>query len=387
MNECFFNNVKLLAGEMALENLPFEISSSGAKKPMLLCDEISNRLGYLREVYKVFNNNEITFNLVVKNLADTPSVFDCERLTKLFRSCDCDCIVAVGKYSAIATAKCIKLLVKDGSNFLSTYKNQEVSGYSLMSIPLFVVPTGLGCGFETCNRVRIPDTNSNIIYELNCNFAQTNVVICDIRMVDIMPPQLIVESGVSSFARAIIGYGACGENFVAESYLIAGIKMLTENFMSCLMHNAQKMRTLNLLIANVIVGIGKEALEYSLIDKLSFVLADRYRQSISKMYLSLFPFYVFSKFNKTGDLSKALLYLKGEDEYAMTTPKGRIQRLESTIREFYNRIGQLTDFDIRLSSIGVKTEDIPSIIDNYLSCNAEEKDTRDAISELLTRAI
>lgn len=79
--------------------------------------------------------------------------------------------------------------------------------------------------------------------------------------------------------------------------------------------------------------------------------------------------------------------MKGEDEYAMTTPKGRIQRLESTIREFYNRIGQLTDFDIRLSSIGVKTEDIPSIIDNYLSCNAEEKDTRDAISELLTRAI
>lgn len=388
MNNNFLNNVKLLSGDKALENLPFEIVANGAKRPLLVCDEISNRLGYLRDLYKVFNNNDIVFGVVINNIADTPTVGDCERIAKLFRSGDCDSIVAIGRYAAISVAKCVKLLIKDGGNFMSAYKNQEVSGYSLMNIPLFVVPTGLGCGFETSNKIRISDDKSNAIYEINCNFAQTSVVVCDGRMVDVMPTKLIVDTGLSCYARAIVGHILSGENFVAKTYLESGLRLLKENFFPCLMKNANKKLSLQLLTANVIVGIGNEAATPTMLDRLSYVLSDRYDVSIDKMYLSLFPHYLFNSNFLELDLTEVLLYLVGEEEYSMTTPKGRLQKFESVVRELYNKVGVLVDFDIKLSSIGVQNDDVDGIVDNYVACYGDnEEKIREKIGTLLLKCV
>lgn len=388
MSEQFCNNIKILSGERAIENLPFEINAKSVKKPMLICDEISYRLGYLSELLNVFNNNDIKFSAIVKKIADKANAYDCERLIKIFNNSDCDSIVVLGGESAIITAKCIKLMAKDGNKFLSAYKNQRISSYSLMEVPLFVVPIGLGCGIEASKKVRVPDTNNNMVYEMSCEFARTNVVVCDKKMLDVMPVGTIADTCLSSLAKAMYGYLNSNNNFMAKSYFCAGMQLLKDYFLPYLTRNGDKSKALQIMTANIIISCAYGEIPDNFFDKLCHVISDRYEVSFNKIYLSLFPYVLFDQNHSQEDLQRLLLYVIGEKDYSMTTPKGRVQKLEIAIRELYNTVGVLINYKIGLTSLGITQEILPEIAQNYIQSYGDSTGkTADDIINLLSKAL
>ena len=53
------NDVKFLIGDTALENLMFELRLNGCKTPMLVCDDMANRLGYKRELFRAVDRKSV----------------------------------------------------------------------------------------------------------------------------------------------------------------------------------------------------------------------------------------------------------------------------------------------------------------------------------------
>ncbi|MDE6614419.1 MAG: iron-containing alcohol dehydrogenase, partial [Clostridia bacterium] len=152
----FERDIKFLVGEKALRRSVKEINNSGARRVLLICDTMSDRVGQLKDMLRQFNK-EVNVVDKIKSIGDIATVEDCEKALRAYKAGECDSIIALGKKSAVAVAKAVKIMLKDGISLISNYRNFTVNNISSVRVPLIVVPTNLSSGVEACNFVRIYD--------------------------------------------------------------------------------------------------------------------------------------------------------------------------------------------------------------------------------------
>ena len=199
----FESDIKFMTGDKALRKAITEITNFGCRRIMLICDEVSERVGQVDDMLRQFNK-ELNIVETFKRIGDIATVEDCEKALRNYRTKDCDSILVVGRKSAVAVAKAVKIMLKDDISFMSNYRTCSVNNISSLHIPLIVVPTNLSTGFEAANFVRIYDTENNEIFEFNTPFAQTNIIILDPIMTDTMPAKTIAASGLYALAMAVL---------------------------------------------------------------------------------------------------------------------------------------------------------------------------------------
>lgn len=130
---------KIICGAGAVGQIPDILRRIGCKKILLVCDSSYPFLG-IRENIDSLPYQKAVFNAFTSN----PLYEDVYKGVELFRSGQCDAIIAVGGGSSIDVAKCIKLYCK--MDPAVNYLTQE---YADTEIPLLAVPTTAGTGSES----------------------------------------------------------------------------------------------------------------------------------------------------------------------------------------------------------------------------------------------
>ena len=385
----FERDIKFVVGEKALRRSVKEINNLGARRVLLICDEMSDRVGQLKDMLRQFNK-EVNVVEQLKRFGDIATVEDCEKSLRAYKASECDSIIVLGKKSAVAVAKAVKIMLKDGISLVSNYRNFTVNNISSVRVPLIVVPTNLSSGVEASNFVRIYDVEHNDIFEFNTSFAQTNLIVIDPLMTDTMPPKSIATSGLHSLAMAIMSLTSESENTpLQEVYAITSIKMLTENLKKCILQNKLKSFRFRVLFASILAGYAYWQKPKDILSELSDRMSDRYRANYGNIFLILFMNYIsMHKWNPDFD-SDNLINLLGDNAYLVLKDAKEGQNvIADSVKNYYKRLKNYVDYVDNLEDLGIKREDFVDIASSVISMHTDESKeyTFSFIMELLEKS-
>lgn len=375
------NDVKFLIGDTALENLMFELRLNGCKTPMLVCDDMANRLGYKRELFRAVDGSDCDLAYIDQKIADIATIDDVERIARAYVAGGCDCIIGLGRKAVVQTTKCAKVLLREGVSNLSHYDDCPIGKYPVRDVPLFLVPTNFASGSECSDTARVYDTKRNKIYSFDTSYASTQVVVVDKRMTDIVPPKAIASYGLCAFAMACAGYLYESQVF-SKPYAEAAIELLNDTLIPCIVHNADRSKRTSMMAAVVLAGCGYGNLHKHLLTEMTDAISDRYRINYNNVFAILFRQYVRLHDNAPQLMSELLASLIGEHECAMCTRAGRPAKTLETIEQVYANVSEVVDYHERLSTMGVERSHFAALAQQVIATHGDKSDPEAAYSFL-----
>ena len=351
----FFCPVKVIAGNAALEHIPFELDSMGAKKPLIITDKGVRANGLLEPVESAFAATEVQIGAIFDEVPPDSSLQTVKAVTEIYRSNQCDAIIAIGGGSVIDTAKAANILVSEGGDDLLKYSGAHNLPRPLK--PFFVIPTTSGTGSEVTMVAVVSDTANNQKMAFASKYLMPSAAILDPRMTLTLPPHLTAMTGMDAMTHAVEAYTCLAANPISDAYATAAIKKISDNIFKVLENPKDADARLELAQASTMAGIAFSNAMVGIVHSLGHALG-AVAHLPHGLCMNLFLPYVLD-FNKDVNgqkIAELLLPLAGPDVYAQTPANQRADKAISIINTMRDRIHALTKLPRTLRETGKVSE-------------------------------
>lgn len=383
----FFCPVKIIAGHAALENIPFELNSLGAKTVLIITDKGVRSNQLLAPIEAAFENTEAKIKVIFDDVPPDSSLFVVRDAARVYRENQCDAIIAVGGGSVIDTAKATNILVSEGGDDLLQYSGAHNLPRPLK--PFFVIPTTSGTGSETTIAAVISDTEKNVKMPFASYHLLPNATILDPRMTLTLPPHLTAMTAMDAMTHAVESYTCMAANPISDAYATAAIKKISENLFKVLDNPKDTEARLELAQASTMAGIAFSNAMVGLVHSLGHALG-AVAHLPHGLCMNLFLPYVL-EYNKdvNGDkIAELLLPLAGAEVYAQTPVSQRADKTIAVLRDIRNKVHELTKLPRTLQETGKVSQDQFTAIaekaldDGSIIFNPKEASRKDLIAVL-----
>ncbi|WP_179997738.1 iron-containing alcohol dehydrogenase [Acinetobacter sp. YH12239] len=351
----FFCPVKVIAGNAALEHIPFELDSMGSKKPLIITDKGVRANGLLEPVEAAFAATEVKIGSIFDEVPPDSSLETVKAVTEMYRNNQCDAIIAIGGGSVIDTAKAANILVSEGGEDLLKYSGAHNLPRPLK--PFFVIPTTSGTGSEVTMVAVVSDTANNQKMAFASKYLMPSAAILDPRMTLTLPPHLTAMTGMDAMTHAVEAYTCLAANPISDAYATAAIKKISENLFKVLENPKDADARLELAQASTMAGIAFSNAMVGIVHSLGHALG-AVAHLPHGLCMNLFLPYVLD-YNKdvNGDkIADLLLPLAGTDIYAQTPANQRADKAIAIINTMRDRIYDLTKLPRTLRETGKVTQ-------------------------------
>ncbi len=363
----FFCPVKVIAGHAALEHIPFELASLGAKRPMIITDKGVRSNGLLAPIEAAFESTDVELGFIFDDVPPDSSLQTVRAVAQAYRANNCDAIIAVGGGSVIDTAKASNILVTEGGDDLTQYSGAHNLPKPLK--PFFVIPTTSGTGSEVTMVAVVSDTEKNVKLAFASNYLMPHAAILDPRMTQTLPPHLTAMTAMDAMTHAVEAYTCMAANPISDAYATAAIKEVSASLFNVLDNPTDADGRLELAQASTMAGIAFSNAMVGLVHSLGHALG-AVAHLPHGLCMNLFLPYVL-EYNKevNGDkIADLLLPLAGADIYAQTPANQRADKTISMLLTMRDRIHALTKLPRTLSETGkVSKEQFDEIADKALN--------------------
>ncbi|MGQ9372291.1 iron-containing alcohol dehydrogenase [Acinetobacter tandoii] len=351
----FFCPVKVIAGNAALEHIPFELATLGAKRPMIITDKGVRGNKLLAPIEAAFESTDAVIGYIFDDVPPDSSLDTVRRAAALYRENQCDAIIAVGGGSVIDTSKATNILVSEGGDDLLQYSGAHNLPKPLK--PFFVIPTTSGTGSEVTMVAVVSDTAKNVKMAFASYYLMPHAAILDPRMTLTLPPHLTAMTAMDALTHAIEAYTCMAANPISDAYATAAIKKISTNLFNVLDNLNDSQGRLELAQASTMAGIAFSNSMVGLVHSLGHALG-AVAHLPHGLCMNLFLPYVL-EYNKevNGDkIADLLLPLTGADIYAQTPAHLRADKAITTIQAMRDRLFSLTKLPRTLQETGKVTE-------------------------------
>lgn len=351
----FFCPVKVIAGNAALEHIPFELATLGAKRPMIITDKGVRGNKLLAPIEAAFESTNAVIGCIFDDVPPDSSLDTVRRAAALYRENQCDAIIAVGGGSVIDTSKATNILVSEGGDDLLQYSGAHNLPKPLK--PFFVIPTTSGTGSEVTMVAVVSDTAKNVKMAFASYYLMPHAAILDPRMTLTLPPHLTAMTAMDALTHAIEAYTCMAANPISDAYATAAIKKISTNLFNVLDNLNDSQGRLELAQASTMAGIAFSNSMVGLVHSLGHALG-AVAHLPHGLCMNLFLPYVL-EYNKevNGDkIADLLLPLAGADIYAQTPAHLRADKAITTIQAMRDRLFSLTKLPRTLQETGKVTE-------------------------------
>ncbi|TCB38122.1 iron-containing alcohol dehydrogenase [Acinetobacter sp. ANC 4910] len=351
----FFCPVKVIAGNAALEHIPFELATLGAKRPMIITDKGVRGNQLLAPIEAAFESTDAVIGCIFDDVPPDSSLDTVRQAAALYRENQCDAIIAVGGGSVIDTSKATNILVSEGGDDLLQYSGAHNLPKPLK--PFFVIPTTSGTGSEVTMVAVVSDTSKNVKMAFASYYLMPHAAILDPRMTLTLPPHLTAMTAMDALTHAIEAYTCMAANPISDAYATAAIKKISANLFNVLDNLNDSQGRLELAQASTMAGIAFSNSMVGLVHSLGHALG-AVAHLPHGLCMNLFLPYVL-EYNKeiNGDkIADLLLPLAGADIYAQTPAHLRADKAIMTIQAMRDRLFSLTKLPRTLQETGKVTE-------------------------------
>ena len=351
----FFCPVKVIAGHAALEHIPFELATLGAKRPLIITDKGVRANNLLAPIEAAFEATDAKIAAIFDDGPPDSSLGTVRSAAQLYRDHDCDAIIAVGGGSVIDTSKATNILVSEGGDDLLKYSGAHNLPKPLK--PFFVIPTTSGTGSEVTMVAVVSDTEKNVKMPFASYYLMPHAAILDPRMTQTLPPHLTAMTAMDAMTHAVEAYTCMAANPISDAYATAAVKKVSANLFNVLDNPTDAQGRLELAQASTMAGIAFSNSMVGLVHSLGHALG-AVAHLPHGLCMNLFLPYVL-EYNKevNGDkIAELLLPLAGADIYAQTPAHLRADKTIATILTMRDRIYSLTKLPRTLSETGKISE-------------------------------
>lgn len=366
----FFNDTKILCGDHALDNLPFELRERDCTRPLFISDERSYRLGFAKEVKRAMDNDIIDFGATYFKLAEKASPSECDDIINLYKAHDCDGIIALGGENVTQCAKVAKLMLLQGVGdfvYFNHKADMDADKATYSDVPLFIVPTDIPCGIEATDRAMIYDEKNNVFYNFNSVLSRASAVILDVRLTDIMPAKAMATAGLGALAMGVKGFVDNSDNPIALAYATGAIHTLINELLPAMRHNSNSDYRISIYSSIINAGVAYYAVKESLMRDMTNELSIKTSLSALQILSILFPVYYKEKVGKDRVFKSVLMPLVGEEQYALSNAKSREIIAQDVLREFWQKVVSLAEIPSSLHEIGVEQSDFVKLADAVIT--------------------
>lgn len=351
----FFCPVKVIAGNAALEHIPFELATLGAKRPMIITDKGVRSNNLLEPVEQAFAAADTAIAIIFDDVPPDSSLQTVRKAAQLYRENNCDAIIAIGGGSVIDTSKGVNILVSEGGDDLLKYSGAHNLPKPLK--PFYVVPTTAGTGSEVTMVAVVSDTEKNVKLPFTSYFLMPNAAILDPRMTATLPPHITAMTGMDALTHAVEAYTCMAANPISDAYAFGAVKKISENLIKVLDEPKNPEARLELAQASTMAGIAFSNSMVGLVHSLGHATG-AVAHLPHGLCMSLFLPYVleYNKDKISHKLAELLLPLAGADVYASTPADQRAQKSIQVIRQLRDVLNERTKLPRTLQETGKVSE-------------------------------
>ncbi|MFW2148919.1 iron-containing alcohol dehydrogenase [Acinetobacter sp. TY1] len=363
----FFCPVKVIAGHAALEHIPFELSSLGAKRPMIITDKGVRINNLLVPLEAAFESTDVEVGFVFDDVPPDSSLETVRAAAQAYRTNNCDAIIAVGGGSVIDTAKATNILVTEGGDDLTKYSGAHNLPHPLK--PFFVIPTTSGTGSEVTMVAVVSDNQKHVKLAFASNYLMPNAAILDPRMTQTLPPHLTAMTAMDAMTHAVEAYTCMAANPISDAYATAAVKKVSNSLFNVLDNPTDAHGRLELAQASTMAGIAFSNSMVGIVHSLGHALGS-VAHLPHGLCMNLFLPYVleYNKDVKGDKIAELLLPLAGPDIYAQTPANQRADKVIATLNTMRDRLYALTKLPRTLSETGkISKEQLDEVADKALN--------------------
>jgi alcohol dehydrogenase len=378
----FYCPVKILCGNKALPNLPYELKQLGADRPLIVTDAGVADAGLLDKVTAVFVGSDCDIGAVFDRTPPDSSVETVNELAALYREKQCDSLVAVGGGSVLDTAKGVNIVVSEGSDDLMQF--QGVDRLTKPARPLLAIPTTAGTGSEVTAAAVISDTQKGIKLPFMDARLFPHVAILDPVMTLTMPPKITAATGMDALTHAVEAFYCLGKNPVSDAYAVAAIELIVKHLPSCVQDGSDPEKRLALATAALLAGISFTNSLVGVVHSLAHACGGIAHVPHGVANSILLPYGMENNLDKAGGVIADLAPILGADVDSRAPERQRAEAAIQAVRDLGTRLHDLCGAPIRLSDAGVEEEQLEAIAkvainDGAVTYNPEEIAYEDAL--------
>lgn len=352
----FFCPVKVIAGNAALEHIPFELAALGSKNPLILTDKGVRANGLLEPIETAFVDTDAKVAAIFDDVPPDSSLATVRNAARMYREHHCDAILAIGGGSVIDTAKATNILVSEGGDDLMKYSGAHNLPKPLK--PLFVIPTTSGTGSEATMIAVVSDTEKNVKMPFASYYLMPNAAVLDPRMTQTLPPHLTAMTAMDALTHAVEAYTCLAANPISDAYATAAIKKISENLFKVLANPKDAEARLELAQASTMAGIAFSNSMVGVVHSLGHALG-AVAHLPHGLCMNLFLPYVldYNKDVNGAKIADLLLPLAGADIYAQTPAAQRADKAIAYIRQMRDQLFEQTKLPRTLQETGKVTRE------------------------------
>ncbi|OIJ09333.1 alcohol dehydrogenase [Anaerobacillus arseniciselenatis] len=212
---------KLITGSDALNSLEGEVRNLGIKKPLIVTDEILQKVGVVETVETELKDYEVGIYNRVKPEPEIELVEDCVNEIK---SGHYDGLIAVGGGSAIDIAKAAAVLYTNNVPIEELFGTDNVQERGL---PVIAIPTTAGTGSEVTNISILSDKKEQLKKGIVSPYLLPDVALVSPEMTLTMPKSVTAASGIDALVHAIEAFISVNASPITDALALKAIKMIT----------------------------------------------------------------------------------------------------------------------------------------------------------------
>ncbi|MBN2033514.1 MAG: iron-containing alcohol dehydrogenase [Deltaproteobacteria bacterium] len=379
----FYNPVKIISGEKALDNLPYELNRLQVTRPLIITDKGVTDAGLVKTVIRAFAESGIILGGVYDDVPSDSSVTVVNDIAGVFRRNECDGLIAVGGGSPIDTAKAVNILVSEEGDNLFQFAGHDVLRRPLK--PLVVIPTTAGTGSEVTYVAVIADPSRKVKMSFTSAYLYPRLAVLDPRMTLSIPPGITAATGMDALSHAMEAVTCLQKNPISDALAMASIDLIGKNLLKVVAHGRDEEARLAMSNAACLAGAAFSNSMVGLVHSLGHA-AGGVAGVPHGVAMSIFLPYVFDyNMEKTApDLARLLLPFGGPEEYANTPPAHRARRTIELIRALRQSLYDLCQLPRTLKEAEVSRDKLEAIArtainDGSLTFNPVEVTYDDAL--------
>ena len=383
----FQNATKILSDKLAINNIPAELKFLNAQSPLLISDEILNKIGTVKKVKDAINtDNKIKVKAEYTQVPPDSDLKVVNKIAKIYKEQKCDSIVAVGGGSVIDTAKGVRMLLSQNKEDINELMGNEILNYG-KHIPFIVVPTTSGTGSEVTLVAVIEDKIKNLKMEFISYFLLPDVAVLDPEMTMTLPKKATASTGIDALCHAIEAYTCIQKNPLSDAYAISAIKIIMDNIEIAVKNGENKKARLSMANASLMAGISFSNSMVGLVHAIGHSIGAVSKVPHGDAISILLPYVMEYNFDVVKEeYAKIALYTIPE-ECINKSEEERAVLLIGKVKSLIKKLNEETGLPKRLKDVKINKNDFEkiaqtSINDGAIIVNSKKADTIDIINIL-----
>jgi alcohol dehydrogenase len=380
----FFCPVKVLSGQLALKNLPYELDQLGVSRPLIITDKGVIGAGLLKKVEAAFEGGAAKIGAVFDETPPDSSNHVVNKVAQLYNERGCDSLIAVGGGSCIDTAKGVNIVITEGTDDLLKFQGAERLKKRMR--PFIVIPTTAGTGSEVTMAAVIANVDKGVKMSFTSYYLFPDVALLDPAMTLTMPPRITAATGMDALTHAVEAYYCLQKNPVSDAFSIAAIKLIMENLPKAVENGADENARLAMANAALLAGISFSNSLVGVVHSLAHALGGVAHVPHGLANAIILPIGVEYNIGKKAETIAQLKPLFGAGPMTGNAREDAMVVVEA-IRGLNRRLNRTCGLAISLREAGVKEEDLPKVAkvainDGTIAMNPEEVTLDDALALL-----